>query len=225
MQRRSKRVAPRRLSGFGAPLLRFQVATRRVRSSCLRGIDSSSEATSRLKDSAFKRERVGDLRRGFESLAASAADVCEHAFVIAQGSACMRFRRALNRGNVTEALSAASELDFVSLAEALEVTLLLAAGDLEKYNRAALRWHVRFVEETKTSICARVKRCSRSWLQFQPTASQRRHWPSSSAGDDLASESQRLLFAGLGRRRKRRHERTLRRAVARVNFRSQVGRP
>ena len=61
----------------------------------------------------------------------------------------MRFRRALDRENVTEALSAASELDFVSLAEALELTLLLSDGDLEKYNRAALRWHVRFVEETK----------------------------------------------------------------------------
>jgi hypothetical protein len=61
----------------------------------------------------------------------------------------MRFRRALDRGNVTETLSAASELDFISLAEALELTLLLAAGDLEKYNRAALRWHVRFVQKTK----------------------------------------------------------------------------
>jgi hypothetical protein len=61
----------------------------------------------------------------------------------------MRFRRALDRANATEALSAAYELDFVSLADALELTLLLAAGDLEKYNRAALRWHVRFVQETK----------------------------------------------------------------------------
>jgi uncharacterized membrane protein len=70
-------------------------------------------------------------------------------FVTAQGSAYMRFRRALDRGNVTEALSAASELDFVSLAEALELTLLLADGDLEKYNRVALRSHIRFVQETK----------------------------------------------------------------------------
>jgi hypothetical protein len=61
----------------------------------------------------------------------------------------MRFRRALDGSNVTEALLTASELDFVSLAEALELTLLLADGDLEKYNRAALRWHVRFVHETK----------------------------------------------------------------------------
>jgi len=61
----------------------------------------------------------------------------------------MRFRRALDCGNVTEALSAAAELQFVGLAEALELTLLLSGGDLEKYNRAAVRWHVRFVEETK----------------------------------------------------------------------------
>jgi hypothetical protein len=61
----------------------------------------------------------------------------------------MRFRRALDRGNVTEALSAASELQFIGLAEALELTLLLVDADLEKYNRAALRWHIRFIEETK----------------------------------------------------------------------------
>jgi hypothetical protein len=66
-----------------------------------------------------------------------------------QGSPYMRFRRALDRGNVTEALSAAGELQFVGLAEALELTLLLADSDHEKYERAALRWHARFVYETK----------------------------------------------------------------------------
>ena len=59
----------------------------------------------------------------------------------------MRFRRALDRGNVTEALSAASELQFVALAEALELTLLLVDGEPEKYERAAARWHLRFLEE------------------------------------------------------------------------------
>jgi hypothetical protein len=59
----------------------------------------------------------------------------------------MRFRRALDRGNVTEALSAASELQFVALAEALELTLLLADKEPEKYDRAAARWHVRFLHE------------------------------------------------------------------------------
>ena len=73
----------------------------------------------------------------------------------------MRFRRALDRGNVTQALSAASELRLVSLAEALELTLLLVDGDLEKYNRAALRWHVRFVEETKNVDIRETRQCSR----------------------------------------------------------------
>jgi hypothetical protein len=49
--------------------------------------------------------------------------------------------------NVTEALSAASELQFVALAEALELTLLLADKEPEKYGRAAARWHVRFLDE------------------------------------------------------------------------------
>jgi hypothetical protein len=61
----------------------------------------------------------------------------------------MRFRRALDRGNVTEALSAASELQFVGLAEALELTLLLAGDESQKYDRAAIRWHARFLQETK----------------------------------------------------------------------------
>jgi hypothetical protein len=45
----------------------------------------------------------------------------------------MRFRRALDRGNITEALSAASELQFVDLAEALELTLLLADEEPDKF--------------------------------------------------------------------------------------------
>jgi hypothetical protein len=61
----------------------------------------------------------------------------------------MRFRRALDRGNVTQAPSAAAELQFVALAEALELTLLLADGDPKRYERAAVRWHGRFLHETK----------------------------------------------------------------------------
>jgi hypothetical protein len=67
--------------------------------------------------------------------------------VTLQGSAYTRFRRALDRGNVTEALSAAAELQFVSLAEALELTLLVADREPKKFERAAVRWHVRFGQE------------------------------------------------------------------------------
>ena len=65
----------------------------------------------------------------------------------AQGSAYRRFRRALDRGNATKALSAASELGIVGLAEALELTLLLADEEPDKSERAAARWHVHFLHE------------------------------------------------------------------------------
>ena len=54
-----------------------------------------------------------------------------------------------DRGNVTEALSSASDLEFVSLAEALGLTLLLAESQPEKFERPALRWHARFLSEVK----------------------------------------------------------------------------
>jgi hypothetical protein len=62
-------------------------------------------------------------------------------FGTAQGSAYHRFRRALDRENVTDALSAASEIQVVGLVELLELTLLLADREPAKYERAALRWH------------------------------------------------------------------------------------
>jgi hypothetical protein len=64
----------------------------------------------------------------------------------------MRFRRALDRQNVTEALSAASELRHVGLAEALEVCLLLRDKKPERYPRAALRWHGRLCREVDVSL-------------------------------------------------------------------------
>jgi hypothetical protein len=71
--------------------------------------------------------------------------------VTSQGTAYVRFRRALDRGNVTEALSAAAELRFVALVDALELTLLLADEEPERYERAAVRWHARFLHETKNA--------------------------------------------------------------------------
>jgi hypothetical protein len=64
----------------------------------------------------------------------------------------MRFRRALDRGNVTEALSAASEIQVVALEDALALTLLIADREPGKYERAALRLHGRLVVETKLGL-------------------------------------------------------------------------
>jgi hypothetical protein len=64
----------------------------------------------------------------------------------------MRFRRALDRGNVTDALSAASELPHVGLNEALELCLLLRDESPDKFPRAALRWHARLCREVDISL-------------------------------------------------------------------------
>jgi hypothetical protein len=81
----------------------------------------------------------------------------------------MRFRRALDRENVSEVLSAASELGFVGLAEPLELTLLLADRDPEKYDRAAVRWHVRSPSTRRTSTSARASPCSDCWRRSRRT--------------------------------------------------------
>jgi hypothetical protein len=72
--------------------------------------------------------------------------------VTSQGSAYHRFRRALDRGNVTEALSSASELQHVGLDEALELCLLLRDKKPERFPRAALRWHGRYCREVDVSL-------------------------------------------------------------------------
>ena len=111
----------------------------------------------------------------------------------------MRFRRALDRGNVTEALSVASELQFVGLAEALELTLLLADEQLDKYERAAGRWHARFLQEVPNldlresqavlALLAAIPANRQAAAALAELLSRRRS----------ASESLRHLFAGRGR--------------------------
>ena len=63
-----------------------------------------------------------------------------------QGSPYARFRRALDSRNATVALATATELDFVSLPDALELVLLLV-DDPGRFRRAALRWHARYCGE------------------------------------------------------------------------------
>ena len=60
-----------------------------------------------------------------------------------QGSPYARFRQALDSRNATAALATATELDFVSLPDALELVLLLV-DDPRRFRRAALRWHARY---------------------------------------------------------------------------------
>lgn len=57
------------------------------------------------------------------------------------------FQRAVDRGNVARAESAARQLGHVTLIDALQLVLLYAAAEPAKFERAALRWHARYVAE------------------------------------------------------------------------------
>jgi hypothetical protein len=73
-------------------------------------------------------------------------------FVTSQGSPYGRLRRALDSGNATIALSAATEVGSLGLTEALELCLLLCGQDPEKFSRAAVRWHGRYCREVNAGI-------------------------------------------------------------------------
>jgi hypothetical protein len=64
-----------------------------------------------------------------------------------QGTAHGRFERAIHRGHVQAAEMAAREMGGLSLADALSLCELLARADPARYERAALRWLNRFIEE------------------------------------------------------------------------------
>jgi hypothetical protein len=111
-----------------------------------------------------------------------------------QGSAHKRFRRALDRGNATEALSAAAELRFVGLAEALELTLLLAEGEDASYERAAPRWHALPASRTANRLAATT-----TGRALQPAAEPRalRRGSCSLGASGVDSVGWILLTAGL----------------------------
>jgi hypothetical protein len=64
-----------------------------------------------------------------------------------QGTAAGRFQRAIVRGHVLAAEIAAREMGGLSLADALSLCELLAKVDPARYERVALRWLGRFIEE------------------------------------------------------------------------------
>ena len=76
-----------------------------------------------------------------------------------QGTAHGRFQRAIHRRHVQAAEIAAREMGGLSLADAISLCELLANTDPARYERAALRWLQRFIEErspplTEVSLAA-----------------------------------------------------------------------
>jgi hypothetical protein len=60
-----------------------------------------------------------------------------------QGSASGRFTRAIKQRNLFQAEIAAREMRGLSLADALELVVLIAAQRPDRLQRAAIRWHGR----------------------------------------------------------------------------------
>jgi hypothetical protein len=71
----------------------------------------------------------------------------EHAFVTAQPHANVRFRRAIERRALWLAEDAARELPNRPLEDLLQLVHLYAERGSPKYERAALRWLQRYLNE------------------------------------------------------------------------------
>ena len=69
-----------------------------------------------------------------------------------EGSPYARFTRALQRRSLVEAEAAAHELATVSLEDALQLVHLYAERGSPKYERAALRWLARYLEESRPAL-------------------------------------------------------------------------
>src|SRR6188508_2878785 len=71
-----------------------------------------------------------------------------------QGTAHGRFQRAIHARNAQAAEMAAREMGGLSLGDALALCELLAATDPKRYERAALRWLQRFIDERLPPLAA-----------------------------------------------------------------------
>jgi hypothetical protein len=69
-----------------------------------------------------------------------------------QGTAHGRFQRAIRRRHLFAAELAARELGNLDLAEALDLTLLMHEQARSRYERAALRWLERFIQERQPTL-------------------------------------------------------------------------
>jgi len=76
------------------------------------------------------------------------------------GSAYVRFRRALETGNAALVIAAAQELPRVALDDALTICLVFRDGDPERYERAAVRWLGRFALEARGVTVAAIRRAA-----------------------------------------------------------------
>ena len=73
-------------------------------------------------------------------------------FVTSEGQPGARLQRALAAGNLTAAEQAAFELPFIALADARALVELYAEKGDRKYERAALKYPRRYMDEASPSL-------------------------------------------------------------------------
>jgi hypothetical protein len=76
----------------------------------------------------------------------------EHTFVTAEAHASVRFRRAIERRALWAAEDAARELPNLPLEDALQLVRLYAECGSSKYERAAMRWLERYLDESSPRL-------------------------------------------------------------------------
>jgi hypothetical protein len=81
-------------------------------------------------------------------LARGGALLCEHVFVGSKGHPHAHFQHAIELGHLLSAETAARQLDGLSHADALALTLLIKEKAPARFPRAAARWHARVVLDT-----------------------------------------------------------------------------
>jgi hypothetical protein len=75
---------------------------------------------------------------------------CEHPFVTSQGTPHGRLQRALEGGNLLQALAAAHELGDLAPGDGLALCRLLADEQSPRFPRAAVRWAARLMLKVPT---------------------------------------------------------------------------
>jgi hypothetical protein len=88
---------------------------------------------------------------------------CEHAFVSIKGSPYARFRRALETGNALLARTAAAELAYIGLEDALGLVIVFAHDDFDRFGRAAAAGRPGSALSTRGSASRRLSSCSARW--------------------------------------------------------------
>ena len=84
-------------------------------------------------------------------------------FVTSHGSPHGRFSRAISQRDLVAAEAAAREFGWVSLGDALALVILYAEADDPKFERAAVRWLDRLLEERVVALSEARRACE--WLE------------------------------------------------------------